>query len=177
MNTYILLLRGINVGGNCSLPMKELVAILDALGYENIQTYIQSGNVVLRHKGKLNKKDADAVGKAILKKKGFEPRILLIDKKELLSAIKSNPFDTSIGKALHFFFLDSEPIKPNIKLIESVKAKTENYKLAKQVFYLHAPDGVGKSKLAVTVERALGVPVTARNWNTVAKLVEMIEGN
>ena len=78
---------------------------------------------------------------------------------------------------MHFFFLDSEPIKPNIKLIESVKAKTENYKLAKQVFYLHAPDGVGKSKLAVTVERALGVPVTARNWNTVAKLVEMIEGN
>jgi uncharacterized protein (DUF1697 family) len=176
MNTYILLLRGINVGGNGLLPMKELVAILDGIGYKNIQTYIQSGNVVLQHKAKLGKKDADAISKLILKKKGFTPKVLLLEKKELLSAIKSNPFETSDGKALHFYFLESESAKHNINLIESAKAKTESYKLTKQVFYLHAPDGVGKSKLAVTVEKALGVPVTARNWNTVAKLVEMIEG-
>jgi uncharacterized protein (DUF1697 family) len=174
MNNYILLLRGVNVGGTGLLPMKELSAMLEAMGYEDVRTYIQSGNVVFRSKKTLTSKAANEISKTIKKKKSFEPKAMILIEQELLAAIKANPFDVDAGKALHLFFLDSPSIKPDIALLESVKSSTEQYKLIKKVFYLYAPDGVGKSKLATKVEKALGVSTTARNWNTVSKLAEMI---
>jgi uncharacterized protein (DUF1697 family) len=87
MNTYIALLRGINIGGKNILPMKELVTILETLGYENIQTYIQSGNVVLRSSKKVGVKDAAEISGAIFRKKGFEPKVLLLSAKQLQDAI------------------------------------------------------------------------------------------
>lgn len=176
MNTYIALLRGINIGGNHILPMKELVAILETLGFENIQTYIQSGNVVFRSGKKIGAKDAAEISGAIFRKKGFEPKVLLLSAKQLQDAIKHNPFPTDDGKALHFLFLESKPGQPNMERLETLKGKSEAFKLDKKVFYLYAPEGVGRSKLAVAVEKSLGVPVTGRNWNTVSKLAAMVEG-
>jgi uncharacterized protein (DUF1697 family) len=177
MNTYVLLLRGINVGGNQLLPMKELTTIMQGMGFENIQTYIQSGNVVFQSDKKLGTEAADAISKQIMNIKGFAPRSFLLDKKTLLAVIKANPFDASVGKALHVFFLVSPATKPNTQLLDSVKAATEFYKLTAKAFYFHAPGGIGKSKLATVVEKSLGVATTARNWNTVIKLAEMVEGD
>jgi uncharacterized protein (DUF1697 family) len=74
---------------------------------------------------------------------------------------------------LHFFFLESTPEKPNMDELANAKSDSEEYRLIKSVFYLYAPDGIGRSKLAAKVEQALGVQVTARNWNTVSKLIAM----
>ena len=101
--------------------------------------------------------------------------MLLLGVTELEDAIKNNPFKTIEGKSLHFFFLESTPIKPNLDKLANVKSNSEEFKLDKNIFYLYAPDGVGRSKLAAKVEQALGVPVTARNWNTVSKLFAMVK--
>ena len=175
MNTYLALFRGINVGGKNILPMKELIAILGAMGFENIRTYIQSGNVVFQSKKKLNEKSASEISKQVRDKKGFEPKLLLLGAEELQNTIANNPFSTGDGKTLHFFFLESPPRQPNTERLMALKADSEEFKLDDKVFYLYAPEGIGRSKLAAGVEKTLDVPVTARNCNTVAKLISMIE--
>lgn len=175
MSTYIALLRGINVGGNNLLPMKALVAILEDLGCENVRTYIQSGNAVFDVKSGLTKGFADRFGEAVRTGHGFKPSILLLQAVELENAIKGNPFPTADGKALHCYFLASTPKKPDLASLNQLKAASEAFVLKERVFYLYTPDGLGRSKLAVKVERALGVAATARNWNTVSKLAEMAD--
>jgi uncharacterized protein (DUF1697 family) len=175
VNTYIALFRGINVGGKNILPMKDIVAILDTLNYENIRTFIQSGNVIFQDKNTVNEKSADEIAKLVLEKNGFEPKVLLLSLEELQDAVANNPFATDKGKALHFFFLESQPKKPKTEQLTSMKAKSEEFLLTNKVFYLYAPEGIGRSKLAAGVEKALDVPITARNWNTVSVLVSMAE--
>ena len=174
MKSYVALIRGINVGGKNSLPMKELVALFQSHGYRNVQTYIQSGNIVLESNKDLGVEDSRIIGKLILEKKGFEPRVMFIGEPAFQSAIEENPFPTNIGKALHFFFLESQPQKPDLERLQSLKAESERFELGNFGFYLHAPDGLGRSKLGAAVEKSLGVAVTARNWNTVDKLASML---
>jgi uncharacterized protein (DUF1697 family) len=95
------------------------------MNYENIQTYIQSGNVVFQGKNKISEKSAGEIGKLILDKKGFEPKVLFLSLEELQKAIANNPFATDNGKALHFFFLESQPHEPNMEQLMSIKAKSE----------------------------------------------------
>lgn len=173
MNTYIALFRGINVGGKNILPMKDLVEILEGMGCEQVKTYIQSGNVVFQRKKTPSNKLAGEISSNILEHHGFEPKVLLLEIAELQAAIENNPFKTEDGKALHFFFLDALPEHPDLERLMAVKSKSEEFKLDKNIFYLYAPDGVGRSKLAAKVEQSLGVPVTARNWNTVSKLISI----
>lgn len=173
MDTYIALFRGINVGGKNILPMKNLVEILEGMGCEKVKTYIQSGNAVFQTKRTQAKKLAEGIGTKIFGSHGFKPKVLLLEVSELEESIKNNPFKTEDGKALHFFFLESTPIEPDLEGLMNVKSNSEEFKLKSKTFYLFAPDGVGRSKLAAKVEQALGVPVTARNWNTVNKLILM----
>lgn len=175
MNTYIALFRGINVGGKNLLPMKDLVAIFKSMNYANIQTYIQSGNVIFQSKDVVSKGCGVEIGKRVFETMGFAPKVLIITAAELQQAFANNPFTPSDGKALHFFFLDSPPLQPDIAKLAAIKTPTEEFKLTDDVFYLYAPGGIGRSKLAAEVEKALGIPVTARNWNTVGKLLLMVE--
>ena len=175
MNTLIALFRGINVGGKNRLPMKELTALLEDLGFKSIQTYIQSGNVIFQTRKKQTGKLAKEISARIQETHGFEPHLILLGTEEMQSAIDNNPFPVKEGKALHFFFLDSVPRKPDLEKLQSLQTKTEQFHLQEKVFYLHAPDGIGRSKLAAKVEACLGVPVTARNWNTVSELDSMLQ--
>jgi uncharacterized protein (DUF1697 family) len=175
MNTYIALFREINVGGKHLLPMKDLVATLITLGFEGIRTYIQSGNVVLKSKRKCSVKEGGSIASAVEARVGFRPEVLLLDAPEFKEAIVHNPYDTTIGKALHFFFLKSMPLAPDLPRLESLRSPSEQFTLNGKVLYLSAPDGIGRSKLGAAVERSMGTTVTARNWNTVSKLLEMIE--
>ena len=102
--------------------------------------------------------------------------MLVLDLSELRDAVGSNPFKTTVGNVLHFFFLETKPPKPDLLGLKAVKTKTEQFKLVDKVFYLYAPEGIGPSRLAAKVEQCLGVPATARNWNTVSKLMTMVEG-
>ena len=175
MNTYIALFRGINVGGKNILPMKGLVEILEDMGSEDIKTYIQSGNVVFRIKQGKTNKIAEEISLKILENYSFEPKVLLLESDDLHAAIDNNPFDTKDGKVLHFFFLASDPESPDLEHLGAIKSDSEEFKLVKNIFYLYAPDGIGRSKLAAKVEQRLGVPVTARNWNTIFKLISIVD--
>ena len=92
MKTYIALFRGINVGGNNILPMKDLAALLEKLGAQDVKTYIQSGNVVFRYKAKNTPQLSAGIRAAIKESHEFEPMVLLLDLAELEQAIASNPF-------------------------------------------------------------------------------------
>jgi uncharacterized protein (DUF1697 family) len=143
------------------------------LGCQNIKTYIQSGNAVFDTKVKNKNKIADEIGSRILEVCGFKPKIFLLKIEELQEAVRNNPFETGDGKTLHFFFLSSQPDPANLEKLTAIKSHSEEFKLEQNVFYLYAPYGIGMSKLAAKAEQALGVPVTARNWNTINKLIEM----
>ena len=173
MKTYIALFRGINVGGNNILPMKDLVKLLEGMGFKEVKTYIQSGNAVFKSASLKIDKTAKEISQKIFNSYGFTSTVLVLEISDIQEAIDNNPFKTTEGKALHFFFLESIPANPDLKALQEIKLKTEEFKLIKKIFYIYAPDGIGKSKLASIVEKKLGVPATGRNWNTVSKLVEM----
>jgi uncharacterized protein (DUF1697 family) len=175
MKTYISLFRGINVGGRHILPMKELVALLEELGCRNVQTYIQSGNAVFESKinniSQLSKK----ISAEIKKRRGFEPYVLLLNLEDLEKAIMNNPFPEGENdpQGLHVGFLASIPKTPDLKTLETLRKNSERFHLVDHIFYLYAPEGVGRSKLAANTERLLGVPMTDRNWATVRKIMEL----
>jgi uncharacterized protein (DUF1697 family) len=177
MDTYIALFRGINVGGNNILPMLDLVAMLEDLGLSNIKTYIQSGNVIFQSK-KINSVElSQNICTTIKERRGFIVQVIILDIDELKNAIASNPF-TGINtepNALHFFFLPSLPEHSDLQALESVKKDSEQFRLIDKIFYLYAPEGIGRSKLVMKVEKILGVAVTARNWRTVSKIMDMVE--
>ncbi len=152
--------------------------MLTSLGLSNIKTYIQSGNVVF-HDGYVRTADltllSQKIGAAIAKSHGFTPQVLVLTRPELAAAAASNPFPEAERepKTLLLFFLASKPEHPDIDLLERLQTAEERFRLTEAVFYLHAPAGIGRSKLAAKVEKALGVPLTARNWQTVSKLLSL----
>src|ERR671916_1164691 len=177
MKTYIALFRGINVGGNNVLPMKDFVALLENIGSQNIKTYIQSGNAVFQNKEENASLLSNRIRAAIKKSHGFEPQVLLLKPEEIERAIESNPFPEaeSEPKTLHVHFLASMPKNPDLDALESIRSDRERFALKDKVFYLHAPDGIGRSKLAANTEKLLGVAITGRNWRTVRKVMAMVE--
>lgn len=177
MPTYIALFRGINVGGKNSLPMRDLVAALESLGLSDVKTYIQSGNAVFRAKSRSANKLGREISSAIEANHGFAPQVMVLPVASFRQAIEQNPFPQAQAepKSLHLYFLDAAPKKPNLDRLAELQAETESFQIIDQVFYLHAPAGIGRSKLAAAVEKALGVGTTARNWRTVEKILELAE--
>jgi uncharacterized protein (DUF1697 family) len=176
MPTRIALFRGINVGGRNVLPMKELVRDLEALKLTNIRTYIQSGNVVFDTSSKSSAALERKIAEAIEKRHGFRPEVLIITPAQLAAAIEGNPYPEAEDepKTLHLSFLAATPKAPDLDAMEKIKSPTERFHLAGDVLYLHAPDGIGRSRLAAQIEKHLGVPATGRNWRTVCKLLDMV---
>jgi len=179
MHTWIALFRGINVGGRNKLPMAALTPMLESLGCRSVRTYIQSGNVVFRSafrsKRNLTKRLSDATNAEF----GFRPSILLLTETALRSAAEVNPFADAVSepKHMHFFFLESPPDSPDFDGVANLASATERYKLIDDVFYLYAPDGFARSKLASGAERKLGVTATARNYATVQSLISMLDAD
>lgn len=177
MNTWIAFFRGINVGGNHLLPMKALAALLETIGCHDAKTYIQSGNVIFRSPESNPVKLAEKTGVEIGKNYGFQPQILILSAGDLKQAALSNPFPhaEALPTSLHLYFLAEKPVKANLEGLNKAKIESESFVLGEKVFYLHAPDGFGRSKLAASAEKLIGVPATARNWRTVSKMLEMIQ--
>ncbi|HMP79470.1 MAG TPA: DUF1697 domain-containing protein [Pirellulaceae bacterium] len=177
MPSWVVLFRGVNVGGKHKLPMARLVTILESLGCSAVRTYIQSGNAVFTSRQTNRARLATQIVDTVEREFGFRPHLMLLTASELADAVLNNPFKKSVKepKSLHFFFLDSKPQKPDVEGMKAVATRSERFRLIGQVFYLHTPDGFGLSKLATVIERRLGVPATARNYNTVAALMAMLE--
>lgn len=175
MPSYLAFFRGVNVGGANKLPMKELVAILESLGCTNVQTYIQSGNAAFASGSRSRDKLAAQITAAIEQAKGFAPLVLLLRQPQLEAIAAANPYPAAEAdhKTLHLFFLTAKAKKPDLAALEKLQAADESFALLGDVLYLHAPSGIGRSKLAAKVDRYLGVPTTARNWRTVSTMLEL----
>lgn len=176
MATWVLFLRGINVGGNCSLPMKELVSLLEQQGGENVRTYIQSGNAVFEGTQAVATRIAKELGPAIRKKRGFEPRLHVLSLADLEAAAAGNPYAQAVAeepRLVHVFFLTAKPSAADVEAMNAVKASHEAFTLKGKYCYLHTPKGFGISKLAATALKRLGDDSTARNWRTLTAVLAL----
>lgn len=171
----IALFRGINVGGKNSLPVKELVVLLENIGARQVKTYIRSGNAVFRSSERNFSRLARRLTAEIGRRHGFEPRVLVLGLEAMDIAMAENPFPEAEADpgSLHLGFLASRPRNPDLKKLDSLRKGDERFHLSDRVFYLHAPQGVGRSRLAASAEKLLGVPMTDRNWRTVCRIREM----
>lgn len=175
MQRWIALLRGVNVGGRNTLPMQNLRAILERSGCQEVRTYIQSGNAVFRAEIENPTAFTDEVGGAIDKKHGFRPAVHLLTAEAFEAAVAANPYPEAIGepKTLHVSFFEGTLQAELVERAREYLAVNERFEVIGNCLYLHAPDGLARSKFAARVDKALGVSATSRNWNTVSKLVEL----
>jgi uncharacterized protein (DUF1697 family) len=173
--THLALLRGINVGGKAVLPMRELSAIFATAGASNIRTYIQSGNVVFE--SPLPEPLIEQVTMEIARIYGYPGRIVLRSAEELKAAYKSNPFAKAGApvETLHVYFLADKPDPAAAKSLDPDRSPGDSFALKNREIYLHLPNGMARTKLTnAYFDSKLKTTSTARNWNTVGKLVEMM---
>lgn len=175
MATWVVLLRGVNVGGKNKLRMAPLRALLADAGFGEPRSHLQSGNLVLE--SELGAEEVSAsVGDAIEDEHGFRPEVLALSVDELSEALAANPYAGEDPRRVQLFFLAESAADADLEPLEALRAQSEAFVLGEGVFYLHAPDGIGRSKLAARCERLLGVAATARNLRTASALLELAQG-
>lgn len=175
---YVALIRGINVGGNQKLSMMDLRGLMSALGYTDVTTYIQSGNVVFTSARDHPAEREREIELQITRDTGLEVSVMIRTQVELAAVIEGNPFQeaTSRPTELHVSFLSAPPDERQLAEVDPGQFEPDEYRLGDRVLYLRCPNGVGRSKLAAYPwERRLGVRATSRNWNTVTTLLSMLE--
>ena len=179
MAVIISLLRAVNLGAHNKVKMDALRALYESLALRGAQTYVQSGNVVFQTEAKdlarLQKRIEDAIEKSF----GFRTGVVLRSSVELKDIIRRNPFAKRSGiepNKLVVSFLTGEPGPESKDKIAQIKVGPEEMHLDGRELYIYYANGIGTSKLTPAVlERALKMSGTARNWNTVTKLLEMAE--
>lgn len=179
MPVYISMLRGVNVGPHNRIKMDALRTLYESLKLEDPRTYVQSGNVIFRSKEKNTAKLATQIQQAIEKKLGCSPAVILRTTAGMKKAIAANPFasrpDMVPGKLL-VTFLAAEPASDAQSVFDKFKDYPEEIHLKGRELYIYFPNGAGKSKLPWSqVEKFLKVTGTARNWNSVTKMLEIAE--
>lgn len=177
---FIALFRGVNVGGNNKLPMKELKLLMEKEGgFADVTTYIQSGNVVFISDDTdtlLYENDHAWVIEMLVDRHfGFRPRVFVTSADFIARILNENPFRDyeHKGKAQHIFFFYAPPIRVDRELLDSLKTDSEAYEITDEVMYLYAPEGIGRSKMVEKLGRAIKADMTARNLNTVETLRDM----
>ena len=179
MPIWIAMLRGINVGAHHRIKMEDLRSLFVSLKCEDPQTYVQSGNVIFRAKEKNEPQLTKKIADGIERKFGFRCEVVLRSIVEMQAAVKANPFakrkDVEPGKLL-VNFLAHEPGPGAPAAIAAFKDYPEELHLIGRELYIYFPDGAGKSKLPwAAVDKWLKTPGTARNWNSVTKMLAMAE--
>lgn len=174
MNTYIVLLRGINVSGKNIIKMAVLKEILTGEGFGNVVTYIQSGNIVLE-----SGKERDEVGQKIRKlisdHFGWDIRVFVLTLQQVQEALYNNPFpETAEPNRVFITFLDNEPDAAALELLSGTDFGSDDFKITEGVLYFHLPNGMAQSKMTNNFfEKKLKVTATGRNLNTVRKMIEL----
>lgn len=175
---HVALLRGINVGGNKKVPMAALREVVEALGHTDVRTHLQSGNVVF---------DADpAIGApglalgiedALRREVGVDSRVLVRTADELRRIVERNPLADAVAdpSRFHVVFLEEEPDAARLDALLSDDHGADVVRPGERALYVWYRDGVHTSKLAKTLDRRVGVAATARNWNTVTKVLELLD--
>lgn len=182
MPTYVILLRAVNVGGTGKLPMADFRMLLADAKCTKVETYIQSGNAVVDAQCSAASL-AKTVTAALAKHMGAPVPVILRTREDLERVIAGNPFAAEAaadGARVHAVFLSTAQAAAKAKELEQIvtkyPARRDRFHLAGDTLYLHLPDGAGESKFTTqSVDRILGCTGTARNWNTVLKLLAMAE--
>lgn len=179
MNIYISILRGINVTGKKLIKMKDLRELYASLNFQNIISYIQSGNVIFAHTEKKAAKLQQKISEQIMAIYGFEVSVIVLPLQDLKQIIASNPFtkDTDKNhKFLHVTFFSTKSSNVDLQRIESKKMNREDIVITEKAAYLYCPEGYGKTKLNNSfLENVLKTTATTRNWKTVNKLLYIAE--
>ena len=174
MITYIALLRGINVSGQKKILMAELREMLEKMKLSNVETYIQSGNVVFKSAVENVEVLSEKIGKGILNTFGFDVPILVCKASTLTQIFKNNPYEDKDAKAVCFVLLKETPEQHLIDELGKVTYPNEFFKVTPNCVYLYCLNGFGKAKCNNNFfERKLKVQATTRNYNTMVKLLEM----
>lgn len=177
LNTYITLLRGINVSGQKKIKMDELRALYEAIGHQDVQTYIQSGNVLLRSMLASPEKLARGIERAIEKSFGYPVTVLVRTTDDLSKIIRRNPFikNRSVDPSkLHVTFLANPAESSLINAAANVDSADDEFRVEGKEVFVHCPNGYGRTRLSNTFfESKLKQPATTRNWKTVNTLCEM----
>lgn len=177
MNTYIALLRGINVSDQKLIKMADLRMHLAKLKLDNIQTYIQSGNIVFQSNGKSCEKLENLIRSKIKEKYDFDVPTLVKTPADLIDVIKRNPFKEEVesdSKRIYITFLSDHPEQSKIESLKEVDYSPEKYAVDGDIVFFFSPNGYGKAKMNNNFfENKLKVNATTRNWKTVNTLLEM----
>jgi uncharacterized protein (DUF1697 family) len=176
------MLRGINVAGHNMIKMEELRLMCNDIGFDNVKTYLQSGNIIFQNPTIDNSTNLSIrIHESIQHKFGFNVPVIVRSSKEMERIIANNPFLKQKGidpTKLHVTFLSQIPEKDLMKKLEKLPTTNADcYQAASQELYLYCPNGYGRTKLSNTaVEKTLSVIATTRNWNTTKTLSEMVSG-
>ena len=178
MPIVISMLRGVNVLGRNKIKMDALRALYESLGLRDPQTHIQSGNVIFRTEVPDLVRLARRIENAIERRFGFRPYVIVRTASELRGVIARNPFATRRGlnpSKLLVSFLASDPGPEARDKVLRIQPDPEELRIDGRELYIYFPHGMGQSKLPPVLDRTLKTPATARNWNSVTRLLEMAE--
>jgi uncharacterized protein (DUF1697 family) len=176
--TWIALLRGVNLGSHKKISMPELRELFEELGHEDVATYVQSGNVVFRSSA-TREALAKKLQAQIHRRFGHDVTVLLRTRSELRATVDRNPFAgrQSDPTRLHVSFLATAPKRERAAALEEQRFEPDEFRVRRDAVYLHTPKGYGRSKLSnAFFEKQLGVAATTRNWRTVTALAELASG-
>lgn len=179
MTTYISLLRGINVSGQKLIKMDMLRMSYERLGFKNVSTYLQSGNVVFNASERDLCEIERELSLQIEKDFGFNVQTIVLTIENLKQIIDNNPFLNDVNKDQSFFyitFFSSKPDFSNSKAIEDKKQSLEEIIMSDDVAYLYCPNGYGRTKLTNNfLETKLKIRATTRNWKTTNELLKIAQ--
>jgi uncharacterized protein (DUF1697 family) len=173
--TWVALLRGVNIGSHNKVPMAGLRSLISDIGAEDVQTYVQSGNVVFRS-ALARDELARRIERELGARFGVDADVVLCTKAELRRIVAGNPFadDESEPTRLHVTFLAEAPERGRTAQLEREEFEPDRFHVTRAAVYLHTPGGYGRTKLSnAYFERKLGVRATTRNWRTVTTLAEL----
>jgi len=178
MNKYISLLRGINVSGQKKILMADLKALYESLSFNNVITYIQSGNIIFEYPSEDKAEIKSKIEKALETKYNFQVPVEVLTDLDFKNILNDCPFKNidldKDGRNILVTFLSAKPFADKPAEARKLMADSERMEFHDQVIYLHCPNGYGRSKISTTfLEKKLGVVATTRNWKTVLKLFEL----
>jgi uncharacterized protein (DUF1697 family) len=178
MPAYIAMLRGVNLTGHNSIRMEQLRGLCNRLGFQKVETYVRSGNIVFQAKIGNPAVLSKQIGESILDSFGFETPVIIRTSKEMENVVADNPFlrekDVDSSK-LHVTFLSEGARKSSLKRLEELATGQDRFCPASREIYLYCPGGYGRTKLSNNaIEKALSVSATTRNWRTTSILLGMV---
>ena len=178
-SAYVALLRGINVGGNNMLPMKDLAAMFEKAGCADVRTYIQSGNVIFRADADVAARIPDVIAKGIAARSKIKIPVVVRTAADLRRVAEKNPFlrrGVDVDK-LHVVFLAAKPASAALSALDPKRSPPDEFAAEGGEVFLHCPNGYGRSKLSnAYFDAKLATTSTVRNWRTVLKLLELCGG-